>query len=180
MLRSTITVPLAAVALFTTAPTAAQSGRTPPPSVEAATREAQPYLFHAGASDVFEITSSQLAIMRSRDPEVRRYATALIDHHTRTTNRALAAAKQSGVTPPPPVLTPQQRGFIDRIANLSGPDFDRAYAEVQVPAHQAALAVHSGYASNGDTDALRTVARGAVPIVQGHLEGAQRLQARLR
>lgn len=139
-----------------------------------------PYLFHAGASDAFEITSSQLAIVKSRNPEVRRYATTLIEHHTRTTNQALAIAKANGMMPPPPVLTAQQRGFIDRIANLEGPAFDRAYAEVQVPAHQAALALHSGYASRGDTEALRGFARAAVPVVQGHLTGAQRLQARVR
>lgn len=149
----------------------------PPPSMEAAMSQAMPYLFRAGESDVFEITSSQIALMRSQNPQVRAFATMLTDHHSRTTNLALAAAKSAGVTPPPPVLTPPKRAMIDQLYAAPAGEFDRVYIGQQVPAHQAALNLHGSYASTGDTPQLQATARGAVPIVTSHLERARTMQS---
>jgi putative membrane protein len=62
------------------------------------------YLRAAGESDLYEVTSSQLAIQRTQNPDVRRFATRMIDHHTGTTNALLAAARKAGIAPPPIVL----------------------------------------------------------------------------
>lgn len=170
---------LASLVCATAAPAFAQM-TTRAPSLEAGTRSAVPYLALAGAGDIFEITSSQMAIQRSRNPDVRRFATMLIDHHSRTTNLALAAAKAGGVMADPAVLTPEQRAMIDELLAAPAAGFDLTYLRQQVPAHQQALALHSGYASSGDVDTLRTTARGAVPIVQSHLVQAQRLSGTIR
>ena len=61
------------------------------------TTQAQPFLAAAGMSDVYEITSSQIALMQSSDSEVRRFAQRMIAHHTDTTNGALAAAMRANV-----------------------------------------------------------------------------------
>lgn len=174
MIATQLLKPAAALALcLTAAPAVAQM----PPPMEAAMRQAMPYLFRAGESDVFEITSSQVALMRSRNPAVRQFATMLIDHHTRTTNLALAAAKSAGITPPPPVLDAQKQAMITALLAAAPAEFDRVYLGQQVPAHQAALALHSSYAQNGDAGPLRATAQGAVPIVQSHLARAQALMS---
>lgn len=146
----------------------------PPPAPPVATA-AMPFLFLAGESDVFEISSSQVALQRSRNEDVRRYAAMLIEHHTLTTNQALAAAAVAGITPPPPVLGPDKRDRITRLLSVDPAGFDREYLSQQVPAHEAALALHRTYAEGGDVAQLRTVAQGAVPIVTRHLEDARRL-----
>ena len=53
-------------------------------------------------------------------------------------------------------------------------------ALAQVPAHQQALTLHSGYARSGDVPTLRQTAQGAVPIVQGHLTQAQQMLRSVR
>ncbi len=167
---------LLGAALAVAAPLAAAQMQPPmTPDLAQAMRQAQPDLFKAGQSDVFEISTSQMALQKSRDPAVRAFATMLIDHHSRTTNLALAAARTAGVTPPPPVLDARQRGMIDQLMAAPTAEFDRTFLSQQVPAHQEALALHSGYAQGGDTPQLRTVAQSAVLIVQGHLERAQQL-----
>ena len=151
----------------------------PPPAAPPVTTAAIPFLQLAGGSDVFEISSSQVALQRSQNPEVRRYAAMLVEHHTLTTNQALAAAKAAGILPPPPVLQPDKRDRITRLFAVAPDGFDREYLTQQVPAHEAALAVHRTYADEGDTPPLRAVAQGAVPIVTRHLEEAKRLLATL-
>lgn len=164
-----------ALCLAGAAPAVAQD--MPPPSMEVAMSQAMPYLFRAGEADVYEITSSQIALTRSQNPQIRAFATMLIDHHTRTTNLALAAAKAAGVMAPPPVLTPPNRAMIDQLYAAPVADFDRVYIGQQVPAHQTALNLHSSYASMGDTPQLQATARGAVPIVTSHLERARAMQS---
>ena len=167
----------AALAIATTVAVASvPAGATlPTPPQSAATQQAQAYLFHAGAGDVFEITSSMILLNKSSNPDVRSFASLLIDHHSRTTNLALANAKSAGVMPPPPELTPMQKSMIGQLHAATPAAIDRLYLQQQVPAHQQALALQSGYARSGDTPALRQTAQGAVPIIQSHLTQAQQL-----
>lgn len=179
MIRHSLVAAIAAAALSgaAVAQTPAASPSNPPPPPPAPTTAALPFLALAAEGDVYEITSSQLAVMRSRNPEVRRFATMLIDHHSRTTNVALTQAKAAGIMPPPPVLGPQKRALIDQLVAAGPADFDRVYMQQQVPAHEQALALNSAYATAGDTPQLRTAAAGAVPIVRQHLEAVRRLAA---
>ena len=141
--------------------------------------ETEAYLRAAGESDIYEITSSQLALQRTQNPDVRAYAAMLIDHHTGTTNLTLAAAQRGGVAPPPVVLGPARRALIDQLNAVAGSAFDRLYIAQQVPAHEEALALHGAYARTGDVPPLRKSAGAAVPVVTRHLEQARALQARL-
>jgi putative membrane protein len=141
--------------------------------------QADAYLRVAGESDIFEVTSSQIALMRTQNPEVRAYATQLIDHHTMTTNTTLSAARAGGVTPPPAVLGAQKRALIQQLESRTGAAFDQLYIQQQVPAHEEALALHANYARDGDVAPLRATAASAVPIVTAHLNAARALQARL-
>ena len=138
---------------------------------------AMPYVAAAGSSDQFEIQSSREALTRAQSPEVRQYAQMLIDHHTQTSQTLMAAARDAGMTPPPPVLMPRHAAMLEGVRRAPADRFDAVYIAAQVPAHQEALALHQNYAANGDTPSLRAAASTAVPLVQQHLTDAQRMAA---
>ena len=148
----------------------------PPPAPPEAKTQAQPFLTAAGMSDVYEITSSQIALQKSQNPALKRYATELIGHHTMTTNTALKAAKAGGVSPPPPVLNAQFRALISELQGAGPADFDRLYIGQQIPAHQGALDLQTAFSQDGDVAPLRTAAKGALPIIRKHLAEAQAMQ----
>lgn len=178
----TTTLSIAAAATMLAAAGAVQaqpapSPSNPPPPPAQPTTAAVPFLALAGEADVYEITSSQLAVMRSRNPQIRAFATMLIQHHTGTSNTALAQARAAGVMAGPPVLGPAMRAQLDRLYAAGPGAFDREYIRQQVPAHEAALALHTTYARSGDTPQLRVAAQGAVPIVESHLDEARRMMA---
>ena len=133
------------------------------------------YVAMAGASDLFEIQSSQIALTKAQRPETRQFAQMLITHHTQTTAALTAAAAASGMTPPMPTLMPMQRQMIDALQGSAAGSFDQLYIRQQVPAHEMALALHQNYAANGDAVALRAAAASAVPIVQQHLTQARQM-----
>lgn len=141
--------------------------------------DTQAYVAAAAASDLFEITTSQLALQRTQNSEVRAYATALIAHHTMTSNAALVAARSAGATPPPPVLSEEKLALVQQLQSQVGFDFDRAYIDGQLPSHAQALELHSRYRRSGAEPRLRRTAAAAVPVVIEHFEQARRLQGRL-
>ena len=138
---------------------------------------AMPYVAMAGASDQFEIQSSQLALQKAASPAVREFAQMMIQHHQMTTQQVMAAAQSAGLNPPPPQLMPMQARMIADLQGASGAEFDRVYTRQQVTAHQMALALHTTYARDGDTPSLKQVAATAQPIVQQHLERARAMRS---
>lgn len=149
----------------------AQAQRSRGPS--AATRS---YVMRAGASDMYEIQSSEIALRRARNPQVREMAEMLIRDHRRTTAEVTQAAREDGVPMRPPMLEPAQRNMIRQLERAGPAQFDRLYISQQVTAHGQALSLHRNYARGGDGRALRRVAASAVPIISGHLAHARRLQ----
>jgi putative membrane protein len=154
------------------------AGETAPMPGDMTPEDARTYVMMAGASDMFEIESSQMALSRATRPEVRQYAQMLIQHHTQTTQQVMAAARAAGMSPPPPKLMPMQVRMLEELRRASDANFDRDYLIQQVPAHEMALALHRNYAQDGDTPALKSVAGTAVPIVQSHLDQARQLGGR--
>ena len=174
-MKTMLNLSLALALMGTTAAATAQTPPPPPPA-EAKTQAAA-YVMAAGASDLFEINSSQVALEKTQNPAVRRYADMLIKHHLKTTAATMAAAKKAGMNPPPPALAPGAEASIAELQSASAGDFDRVYLAQQVPAHQAALDLHQSYGRDGDQAALRMSAKKAVPIVKQHLAGAEKMQA---
>ena len=133
----------------------------------------------AAASDMFEIQSGQIAAQVSLSAETRQYGQMLVQHHTMTSNEMMAAARASGMPPPPPMLDARKQAMLDQLRSTPASRFDMTFFQMQVTAHQEALALHQTYAARGDMPALRAVAARAVPIVQQHLTQAQQMHHRM-
>lgn len=146
-----------------------------PLSAFAAPIEAPLYLPKAGASDLFEIESSRVALQKTQNADIRRFAQMMIDHHTRTTQATVAAARAAGLTPPPPALEPHQQAMMAELNRATGAAFDSLYVRQQIMGHQGALGVNRTYSMMGDTPQLRATASTAVPIVAAHLADAERM-----
>jgi putative membrane protein len=130
----------------------------------------------AAAGDQFEIQSSQIALVKSSSADVRNYAQMLINDHTLLDSQVIAAATASGLAAPIPVFSPDQQQMLNDLqAANAGSSFDMLFLRDQIMAHEMALALHSNYASAGDTPALRAVAANAVPSIQMHLNTAEQL-----
>jgi putative membrane protein len=151
-------------------------GRPVGPDTADLTPEARgPFVMMAGSSDLYEIQSGRMAQQRSRRNELRQFGQTLVAHHTQTTQQVMAAARESGMNPPPPALMPMHRNMLDRLQRATGPAFDRMFVRQQIRAHEMALALHQNYARAGDAAPLRRAASGAVPVVSQHLARARQL-----
>lgn len=155
-------------------PVAAQT--PPPPATIEAKSQALPYVMAAGRSDLYEIQSSQIALQKSQNEDIREFAQDMIEDHTETTADTMEAARDAGLNPPQPTLDAGTRASIEELQNASPAEFDRLYLGQQIPAHRQAFGLHSYYANAGDESRLRRNARKATRVISRHLKMANKMQ----
>ena len=126
----------------------------------------------AAQSDLYEITSSKLALERSDSQAVQAFAQKMIHDHSETTAHLKPIAKAMGLTPPKQTAA-VARLNIDYLTTLQGDAFDTAYLEQQTVSHEAAVGafeIASKTAQNGE---LKAFAQKYLPVIQMHLKMAQ-------
>ena len=143
------------------------------PSNEAA---APDFVAKAGASDMFEVDAAKLAQTKAKNPGVKKFAADMIAAHTKSTAALKKAIADSGQTTlAPPAALPKD--LQDKLTDLGKADnFDKAYMDNQVDAHQAALDVMQRYAQDGDVPAIKAFAAATAPVVQQHLDMARKIR----
>ena len=143
----------------------------------APTPTGQDFADKAAKSDAFEIAAAKLAKTNAESADVKKFAATMIDAHTGSTAKIkAAAAKASPAIKPDPTLTSDQQSKLDDLGKLKGADFDKAYIDGQISAHEDALSLMKDYAANGDTPSLKTAAGEIAPVVQKHLDMAKALK----
>lgn len=135
------------------------------------------FMNKAAQSDNTEIKTSQLALKKSQNKQVRDFAQRMIKEHTDSTNQLKQIAKPKGVTLPKDV-GPNQ-ALVTKLTNLNGKAFDKAYMQAQVQAHSKTLNDYQAYIQQGKNPELQAFATKIQPVVQEHLQMAQSMVAGL-
>lgn len=131
---------------------------------------ASDYVNAAADSDLYEITSSRLALSKSKNANVKSFARQMIADHMTTSKSLMAAFKNPDrtITKPSLKLSTANQSKVELLKNASKASFDQLYMQQQMQAHQTAWAIHKGYVLDGSDPALKQVASTALPIVERH------------
>ena len=128
------------------------------------------YVTTAGASDLYERTSSEVVLQTTQNPMVRQFAQEMIAEHAKSTADVKVAAAKSRVKVAPPRLMPAQAELVAQLRAETGTARDATYIAQQKASHNQALDVQKAYAMEGTAPALKTVAGNIVLVVQKHVE----------
>lgn len=132
----------------------------------------QQFVATAAQSDATEIAASKLALQKSSNDDVKKFARAMIDQHTALDSQLRSNLPQ-GIEAPPKTA---DSGLIDSLRMLQGKDFDSAYvSKVALEGHDAAVAAFEKEADSGTNTALKKTAKKALPEIKRHLQMANRL-----
>ena len=143
------------------------------------TPSGQTFADTAAKSDAFEIAAAKLALTNASSAKVKAFANDMIKAHTASTAKVKAAAAQaSPAITPDATLTGEQNDDLTELSKLKGADFDKAYIDGQIDAHDDALELMENFAKDGDVASLKTAAGEIAPIVKGHLDIAKALETR--
>ena len=134
------------------------------------------------AADDIDINYAELAMTKAKDEKVRSFAQQMITDHTAVQKSVLALASTLNVTPADSPtsgsLKSQAQEMMQKLRSLKSKEFEKAYIDNEVAYHQAVIgatkAVLIPSAQNPD---LKSALQQALPLFEGHLQHAQRVQA---
>ena len=129
------------------------------------------FVENAALSDMYEVQAAQIAAMRAKMPELKKFAQQMADAHMQTTDQLKGIlAKSSPSYAPPAQLDSRHEGLIDDLKGAKDEDFDGRYIAQQINAHNEANILMRGYAKDGDNVDLKMFAAETQPKVQMHLD----------
>lgn len=141
--------------------------------VQKADEASQSFIKDAIEGNYAEINVGKLAQEKGKSDAVKQYGKMLVTDHTAANEKAIAAAKEIGVTPPSGSSV-MEKGTYLKLKVLSGDTFDRSFASSMVSDHKADIKEFQKEESK--TDAAGKFAKETLPTLQKHLQEAQQLQ----
>ena len=173
MFRNTASL-IAAAVLASGAFVAAQA---PAPGRAAAqeSKTDQTFASKAAIAGMAEVELGKMATQQGGNARVKSFGQQMITDHTKAGDELKSIAKSKGMTLPT-ALDPMHQATRDRLAKLSGAEFDRAYMDAMVMGHQTVATDMMTEANGGSDPELKAFAAKTLPTVQGHLKMAQSIQ----
>nr|WP_312970967.1 DUF4142 domain-containing protein [Pseudomonas sp.] len=132
----------------------------------------------ASAKGIAEIETSKLALEKGSHAEVKKFAQTMIDDHTRANDELKALAKQKNLEVSNDAeLMSKAKAMILQVRD--GENFDKAYANNQVVAHEQAIELYQKAAASDDAE-VSAWAKKTLPKLEHHLQMAKELQSKTR
>jgi predicted outer membrane protein len=123
--------------------------------------------------DHFEIQGGKLAQQKAKAQIVRDLAGVLVRDHSKSLADAANAADKLGIEIPKDP-SPTQQWELRAVAQFEGSAFDRWYADLEVQDHIQDITEARDEVEKGCNDDIRHLAKDDIPVLQRHLELAQR------
>src|SRR5438309_1172007 len=86
------------------------------------------FVTKAAQGDRAEVQLGQLALQKSNNSEIKQFAQKMIDDHGQNQQQVDSLASKLSITAPSDVA-PDEKQQADRLQNLTGAQFDQAYAK---------------------------------------------------
>jgi putative membrane protein len=126
----------------------------------------------AGAA---EVELGKLAARNTRNREVRALARKISEDHARAEKELGQLFARKGL-PPEKELAPDLRMSLDRLASLTGREFDQAFKEQVIKDHEKTIELFEKQSEQGTDPDLKAFAQKHLPHLREHLAMAQRLE----
>ncbi len=134
------------------------------------------------AADQIDIDYAKLAMSKTKNKQVRDFAQQMITDHSTVSQSVFGLAAKLSVTPADSdtsnSLKAQAQQMTQKLQGLKGKAFEKAYIDNEVAYHQAVVnATKTVLVPSAQNAELKSALQGAVPLFEGHLQHAQRVQS---
>jgi putative membrane protein len=133
----------------------------------------------AAQAGMAEVMLGNLALQKSANDEIKRFAQKIVDDHTAAGNELKDLAATKGATLPTE-LSAKQKTIYDKLDGLSGAEFDKEFVKVMVKDHEKAVGLFQKQADKGIDAEVKAFAAKTLPVLQGHLEMAKAMNDKLK
>jgi putative membrane protein len=136
------------------------------------------FVLKAALGSMVEVEAGNLALQRSKNPEVKQFAQMMVSDHTKASAALQGIAKGKGLGLPA-TLPVQEKEKLDALQQTQGDDgFDRQYMKMMVSDHETTLTLFQLAKTYSDKE-LQNFASGSLPMLQMHYKQANALSTKL-
>lgn len=136
------------------------------------------------AANTGEIDQARVAESKAQDARVKQFAHMMIAHHTKAKEQQAKLLKKLNVAeaenPKSDAVRDHSQKLVSSLQSATGPQFDRAYIDLQVNEHEDVLdTIDNVLIPNARHAELRAALQKLRPQVAAHLQMARDIQAML-
>jgi putative membrane protein len=144
---------------------------TPSPTTQGQVNQGtgdQAFVVQTAKNGMAEVELGKLASEKASNAKVKAFGQRMVTDHGRAGDelKSLATAKQITL---PTMPDPEHKAMHDRLAKLSGAEFDRAYAREMVSGHRKGVDSFTMESMNGKDNDVKAWATKTLPTVREHL-----------
>jgi len=139
--------------------------------------EGENFVDEASAKGIAEIETAKMALNKGTSEDVKQFAKMMIDDHTKA-NQELAQLAQAKDLEMSDEATLMDKAKAMILKLRDGENFDEAYANNQVVAHEQTIEMYQDYVEGGENADLKQFAQKTLPKLEEHLKQAKDLQAK--
>jgi putative membrane protein len=136
----------------------------------------QQFVNFAGQTDMVDANLGQLARTVAPSQPIKDYAQKLVTDQTNEFQALSKVAQQSSLNVPSAIDKNHDRTMIDPFQKLKGATFDRRFVREMIEENTRAVEIYKKEAAHAQTPALRSYAEKALPILQGDLSEAMKIE----
>jgi putative membrane protein len=148
------------------------------PAIDAQEMTDQQFISLAAVSGLAEVELGRLAAQRAARGSVQQFGERMVLDHGAMNAQLAQLAQRKGMRMPL-TLDPAHQEARDRLARLSGHDFDRAYMQHMLSDHMKDIGHFEYQAQRGIDPDLKAFAAGALPVLNEHLEMARNVNTQV-
>jgi putative membrane protein len=127
------------------------------------------FILAAAQGGMTEVKLGELAAQNGKRDDVKAFGQMMVKDHTAINDDLKALAAQKGVTLPDS-LDAKHQGMVDKMAALTGSEFDNAYIAAMIKDHTMdAPEFKAESAETQDAD-IKSFLDKSIPVVDGHLK----------
>lgn len=126
-------------------------------------------LVHAYSANLFEIKAAENAATNAITPEVKKLSAMLVEAHTKMNSDVKALADSKSISLPTD-LTEEQRKDLEKLAEKTGIDYDKAFVAKMKDKHEDALKFYENTVDKCDDATIKNWASSTAPEVRSHLD----------
>jgi putative membrane protein len=137
-----------------------------------ATSPDEMFVLDVAKDGMAEVELGNLASEKATSDDVKKFAQRMVTDHGKANDELKTLAQSKNITLPAAVDA-KAKATHDRLAELSGQVFERAYVQDMVAGHRKAIAAFKKESTSGKDPEVKAWATQTMPTIEEHLKMAQ-------
>ena len=126
----------------------------------------------AAQGGMAEVELGRLAAQKAADPSVRAFGQRMVADHSKAAAELKTLAARKGMQLPNEINS-EQKSELDKLAKLSGAEFDKEYMSAMLKDHEDDVKAFETQSKEGNDSDVKAFAGKTLPTLQEHLQMAR-------